>query len=159
MKKNRLLHLVPPGINARLERNFIMLCLGLSAFRSLSFIHYYILIYQFLNGNEYTYMEIDGIGEIDTYMPKYLLLIKGNLTGFAITVLIMLLMCLIHLAMHHRGSKSIYLLRRLPQKRALFKYTCGLPLLGALASVICAAVMFFIYMAIYYLATPAAWLI
>ncbi len=56
---------------------------------------------------------------------------------------------------HWRGSRSIYLMRRLPDRRALWRRCLTLPLLGAAAYLAEALLLLLLDLAVYRLCTPA----
>lgn len=157
MRKRKITEFVPPGLNGAAELGWIIAGIAASALFSLVYVYRYIRVYTEAAA-EYEIAAKYGY-EIIYYFPAFRQLLGGCLSGFIIMIVIMALLCLFHRYMHFNGSGSIYTLRRLPQKGELFKYTCGLPLFGAILGFCLGLLIFFIYLAVYFFITPAAWLV
>ena len=156
MKKNFIWNLVPPGTKARRELIWIIIGLTLSAALSLWFVFGYRTSYMALL---YARTAGERAGREFTYtMPKFARLLGGSLSGFVIMIAAMALLGLAHRSSFYSGSMSIYLMKRLPDKRTLLKCTWGMPAFGTALSVLTGLTILLIYLAVYYLATPAAWL-
>ena len=87
-------------------------------------------------------------------MPSFIRLIDGAFLGFAVLAVCILAMVIYHYAYHYQGSKSIYLMRRLPSRWELHRRCWTLPvleLLGCLAGVL---VLLLAYFAVYQCFTP-----
>ncbi len=81
--------------------------------------------------------------------------VMGNgLFFFPIFIAIMLAAIIMHYAHHHIGSKSIYLMRRLPQKWELHRRCLSFPLISATVAAFVAVVLFFICYGIYMAVSP-----
>ena len=156
MKKGFIWNLVPPGTKAKRELIWIIIGLILSAAASCLFIYRYCINYRSLlyaqNVCKRSGLEFTGT------MPSFTSLLGGSLSGFLIMIAAMAMLALAHRSSFRSGSMSIYLMKRLPQKGDFLKYTWGMPALGAALSIITGLVILFIYLAVYHLATPAAWL-
>lgn len=98
---------------------------------------------------------IEGIIE-GAVIPPFTVILERSLWGFYITALCMLLLSIYHAAFFRLGSKSVYLMKRLPSRWELPKRIYVLPTLGALGTFMICAVFFLIYFVIYLLVTPKA---
>lgn len=153
MKKPDLQRLVPPGVNAQQELKWMFGGWMLSFFYSLGFTMRYAW--------EYRYLFTDAMGGprvLKAYevMPDFADLLSSHLYGFLIVALCMLGVVLYHYAYHRQGSKSIYLMRRLPDGMELHRRCWTLPVLCAMASVLLAFALLMLYYAIYMFVTPDA---
>ena len=91
-------------------------------------------------------------------MPDITYLLKNCFLGFQILALFMIFFALYHYAYHFIGSKSIYLMRRLPTKGELLKRCITLPIFGAVLCFVTALLLLLIYYSYYMLATPKQYL-
>ena len=71
------------------------------------------------------------------------------------TSLCLVLLAAYHYAYHRQGSKSIYLMRRLPSKLELHRRCLTLPIAGILIALLTAFLLLLIYYAVYMNVTPA----
>lgn len=147
---------VPVGLDGRRERNWGLLGLFFSLFWSvLHFLAYYSL---FLNGLLDREEQMLQAGAAERYMPDFDELLVGNFGGFTTMALCMLPLALYHYLCHYRGSRSIYLMRRLPDRWELHCRCLALPALGLALSVLIPAVLVVIYFCIYQFGTPRRFL-
>lgn len=89
-------------------------------------------------------------------MPYFAEILGGALWSFVILAVIALLLIPVHAGYWYQGSRSIYLMRRLPQRGELLRRTAGLPVLIAAAALAAALALLLVYFAIYCLVTPDA---
>ncbi len=87
-------------------------------------------------------------------MTEFTELMEGVLVGFLILAIIMLMSCIYNYAYHWQGSKSIYLMRRLPNAWELHKRCLTLPIVSILICGIAAFILLCIYYGIYMAVTP-----
>ena len=87
-------------------------------------------------------------------MPDFSEVLGNALLGFLIVAACMAALLVWHYAYHMQGSKSIYLMRRIPQRWELLRRCAALPGLGALACLAAAAALLLLYYLIYTAATP-----
>ena len=83
-------------------------------------------------------------------------LMEGALYGFPIAALWMLCFIPFYLASFYQGSRSIYLMRRLPSHGELWRRTASLPLYCFAATVAACALTALVWLGVYWLATPQA---
>lgn len=88
-------------------------------------------------------------------MPSFRQLLAGSLTGFYAFLAILPLWALFHYLLHFRESKSIYLMRRLPQKSELAKRCLSAPAAAAVIALITALLSVLLCFIAYCLLTPA----
>lgn len=91
----------------------------------------------------------------DAVMPSFRQLFAGSLTGFYAFLAILPLWALFHYLLHFRESKSIYLMRRLPQKNELTKRCLSAPAAAAVIALITALLSALLCFIAYCLLTPA----
>lgn len=81
-------------------------------------------------------------------------LIRLCFLGFWITALLLLIFAVSHYHYHFQGSRSIDLMRRLPDRWELARRCLAFPLVGIAACGLSAGLLLAIYAAIYVLCTP-----
>ncbi len=140
----------PPGLDLRAETCLFGGCMALSTLFSLSF------LVRFFEERDRLYRSSGSERTLlpDAVMPDFADVLDGALIGFAVLALCMAAFVAVHYAYHHQGSKSIYLMRRLPDRWERHRRCWTLPLLGIAACLLAAFVLLLIYYAIYMLATP-----
>lgn len=151
--KDKLSRYAPAGIPLKKELFFYTLWLGLSILHSLKFVFHYCSerVLLGVSGNPSDLMEVN-------YMPDMIYFLGNSLHGFGLTAILMIFVAIYHYLYHFHGSKSIYLMKRLPQKTELFKRCVTLPLLGALCCLISAFLLLLLYYGFYMFATPKQYL-
>ncbi len=77
---------------------------------------------------------------------------------FPIIIAFMLAAIAMHYAHHYYGSKSIYLMRRLPSRWELHRRCVAGPIIYILITIAVALILFFIFYSIYMIFTPDEWL-
>lgn len=142
----------PPGMDIKVEKRVMGWGMTFSALFSLSF------FLRFSDGLKRLYWN-NGAGrtlKANAVMPDFAQLLGGALLGFLILALCMAAFIPIHYAYHHQGSKSVYLMRRLPDRWERHRRCWTLPLCAVLLCLAAAFVLLLIYFAVYMLATPKA---
>ena len=153
MKKIKLSSLAPLGINVKKELRWVIIGIVASALFSLIFIWRWRREYRYsLQCYEYSLAHNTVFEE---KMSSFADLTGGVFAGFWIVIVAMAVMAVLHLRMHYAQSKSIYLLRRLPDHKDLIWRTIGMPLLGTVLTFVTAAVLLIIYYLVYRYLTPA----
>ena len=87
-------------------------------------------------------------------MPDFVDLLGAALMGFLLLALCMAALIPIHYSYHYRGSRSIYLMRRLPSRWELHRRCWTLPVLAVLCCAAAAFVLLLLYFAVYLNVTP-----
>lgn len=152
MPKYDLHRHVPPGLDPAQELGWFAGGLGISLLYSLGFLIRY--------DNEYQSLFVwDGFMKtLDTsaVMPDFVQILGGSLNGFLILALCMVAVAVYHYSYYYQGSKSIYLMRRLPSRWELPRRCLTLPLLGIITCLCIALLLLLIYYAVYMKFTPQA---
>lgn len=151
MKRIDLTRYAPPGIKLEWEKQFFVSGWIMSALYSCGFL----IRYFELRSDLYVYRSA-GVRELDParVMPDFYEILDGCLRFYIIFAVCMLLLIVYHYAFHYMGSKSIYTMRRLPNKWELHRRCLTLPIASALILLIPAAVTLLLWFAIYMLCTP-----
>lgn len=152
MKVSSILsHRIPEGYSVSREITVFFGGLSLSAgYTMILFLH------RFFEARGYLYQWV-GKKQIlrpDACMTSLSTLLDGAFFGFFLLFLLPILLAGIHYLFHTRGSKSIYLMKRLPDPRELHRRCLFLPclmLLGILAAML---LLFLLCLAIYLVGTP-----
>jgi len=140
----------PPGFPLVSERNTFLLGIGLALLYSFGFLFRF---YENIN-SLYEYIGRKRVLIPNAVMPDFVQILSDALIGFGIVGIGMLLFIGIHYLYHYQHSKSIYLMRRLPDRFELHRRCLTLPLLAAFACIIILLLVLFLYFAIYMLTTP-----
>ena len=88
-------------------------------------------------------------------MPFFSDLLAGTMVGFVVLALCCIALPALHYAHYYTGSKSIYLMRRLPDRGLLHRQCWTLPLFLLGLCVLTAAVLVLLYYLLYRFRTPA----
>lgn len=146
-----LVRYLPVGMNASVFLKELFGGLGMAAFFSLSFLVGY------ANKLGDLYLRT-GTGERvlreGAVMVDFAQLIQRDLIGFFIPAAMMIAAAVQHYHFHLEGSRSIYLMRRLPDRFELHRRCLTLPALGLLLTAAAAMATLLIYFALYMLTTP-----
>ena len=87
-------------------------------------------------------------------MPDFTEILDRSLWGFLVAIIAALALIGVHYACHYQDSKSIYTMRRLPNRWELHRRCLTLPLLAAAVYLILAFVILLIFYAVYMNLTP-----
>ena len=141
----------PAGFPIMQEIKVFIWTLGISAIFSMGF-----LIRYFDARNELYDITITGqkVLNIDAVMPHMSVLVGNAFIGFYLLSLLALAGAIYHYLFHSQGSKSIYLMRRLPNRWEFHKRCLTLPILAIVAGFLCALLLYLLYYLIYMCCTP-----
>ncbi|NLB89630.1 MAG: hypothetical protein GX786_00185 [Clostridiales bacterium] len=152
MKKPNMIRWAPPGLNLKPEKQFFfigMLCAVLYSF--MFFIRY---------GNArfdlYIYSPASNTRILipGAVMPDFYLLLEYYWAGLAVLAICMLALIIYHYVYHWQGSKSIYLMRRLPNRFELHRRCLTLPLIGIFTCLLTAIILLLLFYGTYVAFTP-----
>jgi len=88
-------------------------------------------------------------------MPPYDQVFGSAASGFAVVIVLAVVIAFMHYSYHHQGSRSIYLMKRLP-KRSVLHFRClALPVAITVAAVLTAALLYLLYYGMYLITVPA----
>lgn len=141
---------VPPGVQVRHELKWFVCGEIASLLYSCGFLFHYWQAYQSLflrNG-------LARVLDTSAVMPDFVQVLGGSLVGFLMLALGMTAVVVYHYAYHYQGSKSIYLMQRLPSRWELHRRCITLPLLAVVACLGAALLLLISYFAVYMAFTP-----
>lgn len=142
----------PPGLDLHVEKRVFGCGMALSTLFSM----FYIINLFGERAKLYRKVGTEVHLRPDAVMPDFVDVLRPFLMGFLILALCMAAFIAVHYAYHHQGSKSIYLMRRLPDRWERHRRCWTLPLLGIAACLLAALILLLIYYGLYMLATPKA---
>lgn len=150
MKKFDIARYAPPGISlAPMEQTFMW---GGIAALVWSF-GFFIRLME-ARSDLFRHMRNQLILKDGALMPDYAELLGHALTGFAVLALVMAAFAVYNYAYHRQGSKSIYLMRRLPNGWELHRRCLAIPAVTVLICLLAAFILLCLYYLIYLLVTP-----
>ncbi len=142
---------MPPGTPITPDAAAFCLLTGGALIRSLFFLVEYYNAYTNLFRETLSGEQVLRDGAM---MTAFSTLAHGVLTGFTFTAAVMLVYLCRNLLTFYQGSRSIYLMRRLPDAWELPRRTAVLPLCGAATAICTAFLMYGILYAVYRSITP-----
>ena len=142
---------VPPGADGALEAKLTGLGLGLGAVYSLIV---FLVRYSDARAALFTWDGRETVLREGVVMKDFGYLLDKTFLGFVIVALCMVVLAVWHYAGHYQGSRSIYTMRRLPDRWELHRRCLTLPVLGVLGCLVCAVILLLIFYAIYQNTTP-----
>lgn len=151
MKLARLERCAPVGLDCLQEIRWMIWCLVPGLLYSLGFLSR-------LSGGYNALFQWQGQTKVlieGAVMPDFLTLLDGSFLLFGAAALCALGLGVWHYLYHHQGAKSIYLMRRLPDSRELFRRCAALPALALLFYLVVALLLTAVYLGLYVLVTPA----
>ena len=132
---------MPPGHSFRVQGTTWLLGVVFSVVYSFRFLDEYQIQQRKLNpGNT--------MGDPGVFMKPFWEMLGSSLNAFYVVALLMLLFVFWNLHSFYEGSKSIYLMKRIPKKE-LYRRIFTLPLATALAALGLAGIMMLIYWGVY----------
>ena len=144
----------PPGYR---YKNEIMVSIGVFAGGVLNSSIGFISEYSAAKQSLYIRIGTDAILDESRVMPDFAYILGGKLNYiFILAALALIIPSAIHYAFYHSGSKSIYLMRRLPNRFELYRRCLLMPLIYTLAYMLAAAALLLIFYAVYMNGTPEA---
>ncbi len=150
-KKPDITRYAPPGSNIKQQTDFFIVGNIISIIYSLYFFVEYFNNYQNL-------FEFDGTKRIlisGAQMPDFPLILNKFLIGIPIVAICMMFYVVFYYASYYQGgSKSIYLMKRLPKKSELHKRAWTLPLIFTAITLLIGFLVAVFYLCFYLLITP-----
>ncbi|MDO4482039.1 MAG: hypothetical protein Q4C14_04845 [Bacillota bacterium] len=141
----------PPGINIKSEINFFTGLLScVSVFSFAYFLNRYLSCRSSLFVQSLNTKTVFPGAQIENF--RYVL--GTSLYVFAAAAVCMLFLIIIHYSYHYKDSRSIYLMKRLPNPGELHRRCLTLPILAALICLAAGFIALVIYYAIYMNFTP-----
>ena len=146
----KLRRMVPPGFPLRKETNFFITGFIGSFLYSLTFFPRYMDTLSLMFYTENNQKVLDP----QAAMPPFSVILEESFVMFYILALAMLGFALYHYLYFYQGSKSIYLMRRLPQKYTLLRQCITLPLCAAVLCMVTVGILYGFYYGFYLWMTP-----
>ena len=144
----------PPGFNYQSELKAVFNTLVASIIISLS---RFVGAYSSQRQSLYIRIGTDRFLDESRVMPDFVYVLGDKLNILLIlAALALMIASAVHYAYYHTGSKSIYLMRRLPNRFELYKRCLLMPLIYALVFLLAAAALLLICYAAYMSMTPEA---
>ena len=140
----------PPGANILIHTNWYIAGLSFSLLWSLGFLFRYADKYQQL----FVHTETGRTLRSQAMMPEFEELLGGCMGGFYVVFLLLLTSIFLYYASFYQGSRSIYLMKRLPNRGELHRRCILLPALGMAAALAVRIIVLLLYFAVYMLVTP-----
>ena len=150
-RKLDLSKLLPPGLSARSELGALLTVVILTA---VGYGFGYLIRLFDAYGNLFTYRMGERVLGDGALMPTFLELFEGRLDGLLLLIVCLPLLAVYHYIYHYQGSKSIYLMRRLPNRLTLHRRCWTVPVLAAVGLLLLAGVLFLLDLGLYYWITP-----
>lgn len=150
MKKIDLKQYVPLGIDYKAEIKRVCVVFAVGDIYSLGFLFSYYKNYDDLfywHGGKKILVE--GV-----IMPDFVSILNNYLMGFAVIILYMAALAVYYYAYHYLGSKSVYLMKRLPEHYELLKRCIIFPLAISILCIFAAFMLMSIYFGVYMWITP-----
>lgn len=152
MRKIDLSRHMPPGLEETEERNFFRFSLSAATVYSmLFFIRFFSALSELYAVDR---MTRERVLLEDAVMTDFAELYSGLWRGYAILAAAMIFFILRHYLYHRRGTKSIYLMRRLPNRWELHRRCLTLPAAGMGICLLAAVLTLVLYFGFYMLVTP-----
>lgn len=148
---DKIRKIIPVGIKAETEIWIFASALAAGICRALLFFQAYSREYNRLFEIEYgKRVLINGRMMTDFYD-----VLDGTFDGFFIGIFAFICLIFLHYGYHHKDSKSIYTMKRLPDKYELHKRCFTVPVIGIITSIILALSLLLIFYYYYMAKTPA----
>lgn len=149
--KERIAKLYPPGYEWREELISAAVLLGLAFFISWQ---YLFRLGQMTQSFYYIYKG-ERFLRPDAAAKSFMELWRGSFLGFLLPLVFLTAMAVWHYVCYWRGSKSIYVMRRLPKRGVVFGSCVMGPALCAALLAFAAAALWMLYLGLYWLTVPA----
>jgi putative exporter of polyketide antibiotics len=150
MKKIDLARHAPPGMELSFHRNLFEIGLVVAFLYSLKFLTRFSRLRSLL----YDWDETGKTLREGAEMADFAYIVDGALLIFYILAFAMLMTAILNYAYHRQGSRSIYLMKRLPNRWELHRRCLTIPLVSAALCLLAAFVVLLLYFGYYMIATP-----
>lgn len=142
--------LFPPGYEYEWERNGAVLLFGIGAALSLRFFG---SLYRTVEAL-YEYTDRRRVLRADAVAVPFGQLVADHWALYVPLLLFLIAMMGYHYIYFYRGTRSIYLMRRLPERGVVAKCCTAGPLFGLGVAAVSLALLYLLYYGIYLLAVP-----
>ncbi len=142
----------PPGYDWRAE------CTRMTVFYGLAFVHSLFFFGRLIDeyhGLFYYNRSVEHILRPEAKMMPYEEMLGSSLMGFALLMVVALFVMLVHYLYYFQGSKSIFLAKRIPGGRFLWKTCVAGPVSFILGLALTYGLLWMLYYGIYLCVTPS----
>ena len=147
----RLKNYVPPGVNLIQEIKYYGIAMVISTLWAFTFLFRYF--------EERERLFVKRLGKLylreGIMMPSFEILTENLFDVFYLTIIFTFIIVVYHYFYHYQGSKIIYLMKRLPNKRELHIRCWTLPMLGCVITIVFMTILKILFYLIYVLGTPS----
>lgn len=148
---DRIRQIIPVGFKAETEIWIFITAEAIGIIRALLFFYEYRIKYNSLFEIIYGERVLNATED----MPDFYEILKGCFNGFVIAAFIFISLLLYHYIYHHKDSKSIYTMKRLPDKNELHIRCLTIPLTGIVLSILLSVCLLLLFYYYYITKTPA----
>lgn len=149
----KLDRMVPPGLDWEAELKWLAGGLVLCAIVNLII---FLVKCSQAQDQLYDYAMGERVLRPDRVMAPFAELMQGTMVTFSFLTVIILILTVYHYLYYYQGSKSIYLMKRLPRRFEIHRRSFSLPLVSILVCLITVLLLIAIDYGFYYLITPKA---
>lgn len=150
----KLEKLLPPGYSCRAELCYYFVGMALASGFSLKGWYSYAAAYhQLRTGSNNWEIVLEG-----QYMEPFASVFQSCFPGFGVLAVSMVIWVYMHYASFWKGSKSIYLMRRLPNRAELHCRCISVPVLEMVGAAAVMVILAAVYYVVYLLVTPDVYL-
>ena len=147
-------YLSPPGMSLSSEAGLFATGIGAAFVYNLTYLSRYLEAYNALfETDTHTRVRVLRDGAV---MPPFYTLFDNAWAGFLLLAVLVFVFVPFHYSFYHRETKSIYVMKRLPNRYLLPTQCLSFSFLCAIISLLCAAAVLLVSFLIYWLATPDA---
>ena len=154
MNRKKFETYTPPGVAFWTQLKFCLGGLGVAIAWSIS----YLIKYSSAHANLYEYTFRGRVLKSGIYMIDFQKLVHSGIDsfdGFLVFYFMMVGMLVYHYLYYYQGSKSIYLMRRLPNRWEVHRRSITLPFAAFVIAVMTEIALWLLYYGIYLVCTPA----
>lgn len=148
--KNYLLAKCPPGYELKGEYRFFWGWIILSCIYSVKFL----LSYSDAYSNLFYYTGNGAVLNTNMRMPGFTVLLDDSLGGFVFGILFLLMVIVWHYTYYRKESRSIYVMKRIGNRRLLMKTYLGTASVYGAFLIITGLLLLLVYYGIYKFMTP-----
>lgn len=141
---------MPPGFPVQTERKLFYTALAAAQLWSLGFL----INFFDARKNCYIWRGSNRYLKPEAVMPRFFELAAGPCAGFAVAALCMAALILWHIHYYYEGSRSVYLMRRLPRQGVFYASIVSSPLCLGAAILLAGAITLGLYALIYRIFCP-----
>lgn len=152
----KLDRMVPPGFAWGTELKWLGTGLGLCvALNAILFFGRYWNDVEQMYVTDWSGGETKRVLRAGANLSSFSSVMRGTMVGFSLLMLVILLLTVYHYLYYYRDSKSIYVMKRLPNRFELHRRSLSLPLVSVGVCLLAVFLLIVIEFGLYYLMAPA----